>query len=83
MFWFGPLDSLQLFRATLFTLRRQLERETGRMPSGSEGFAAMLDHVTLSWGGREPHALRFELGLRDGRPPLLAHAANETLVPRE
>ena len=148
--WWGPVGAIRLFRATLCTVRRRLERICGRRPSEGEALEAMLDHAILAWGGREervrrewrvlardgfrcsvpgcssyrnlhdhhivfrsqggsdaasnrttlcawhhlrgvhagrvriagraPRRLRFELGLRAGRPPLLAHSADELLL---
>jgi len=145
----GPADALRLVRATLCTLRRRIERATGRCPSEGEAFEAMLDHALHAWGreerrgrawrvferdgwrctvpgcssyrnlqdhhvvfrcaggsnelanrttlcawhhlrgvhsgrvrvsGRAPGGLRFELGLREGRAPLVAYRAGEREV---
>jgi|GEM_PF-2952958 len=40
----------RLFDAALCTVRRAIERETGRLPSEAEGFEVMLDHALASWG---------------------------------
>jgi hypothetical protein len=45
----GPRDAIRLFRATLCTVRRHLERRTGRCPSQGEAFEAMLDHAFAEW----------------------------------
>ena len=51
---FAPTEVARLFRATLCTLRRAMERETGRLPSEGEAFDAMLDHALQSWGADDP-----------------------------
>jgi hypothetical protein len=50
IFWTGPADAIQLFRATLSTVRRRVERKTGRLPSEGGGLEVMLDHVLIAWG---------------------------------
>ena len=45
----APEDVARLFRALLCTLRRALERETGRLPDEGEAFQAMLDHALREW----------------------------------
>jgi hypothetical protein len=147
--WWGPVDALALFRATLATVRRRIERAAGRLPSEGDALGAMLDHAIAAWGGdaadlerrwrifardgwrcavpgcsshrnlhahhlefraaggsdaaanlvtlcawhhlrgvhagrlrirgRAPRRLRFELGLRPGRPPLLAYGSGDVL----
>ncbi len=49
IFWNGPRDAAQLFRAVLCTVRRHIERHTGRMPSDGEALDAMLEHVFEAW----------------------------------
>jgi hypothetical protein len=151
IFWLAPEDVARLFRATLCSVRRRIERATGRLPSEGEAFGAMLDHAWVAWGGERgderrvraawrvfardgwrctvpgcssyrnlhdhhirfrsaggsndesnrttlcawhhlrgvhagrvrvtgqaPEGLRFELGLRAGRPPLLSHQPSST-----
>ena len=51
---FAPKEVARLFRATLCTLRRAIESETGRLPSEGEAFDAMLDHALQSWGADDP-----------------------------
>jgi hypothetical protein len=63
----GPADVVQLFRAVLCSVRRQLERETGRLPTPGEALGAMLDHALASWeaqGGKVP--ARHRVLARDG-----------------
>jgi hypothetical protein len=45
----APRDVVRLFRAVLCSVRKAIERETGRLPSEAEGFEAMLDHAIESW----------------------------------
>ncbi len=40
----APREVGALFRAVLCTVRREIERQTNRMPSEGEAFEAMLDH---------------------------------------
>jgi hypothetical protein len=147
--WWGPADAIALFRATLATVRRRIERAAGHLPSEGEALGAMLEHAIRAWGGdverlerrwrifardgwrcavpgcsshrnlhahhlefraaggsdavanlvtlcawhhlrgvhagrlrirgRAPRRLRFELGLRPGRPPLLAYGSGDAL----
>ena len=55
----APTDVARLFRAVLCTLRRALERETGRLPSEGEAFQAMLDHALREWGVNDPWLARW------------------------
>src|SRR5438094_2041102 len=43
--FFGPADIVQLFRAVLCTVRRVMERDTGRLPTAGQALGAMLDHA--------------------------------------
>jgi hypothetical protein len=49
----APRDVTRLARATLCTVRRRLERRSGRFVSEGEGFEAMLEHAIEAWGGNE------------------------------
>lgn len=49
IFWNGPRDVARLFRAVLCTVRRHIERRTGRLPSEGEALDAMLEHVFEAW----------------------------------
>jgi hypothetical protein len=49
VFWNGPRDVAQLFRAVLCTVRRHIERRTGRLPSDGEALDAMLEHAFEAW----------------------------------
>ncbi len=53
VFWLAPADVARLFRATLCSIRRRIERATGRLPSEGDAFGAMLDHAFVAWGGDE------------------------------
>jgi hypothetical protein len=46
----GPAEVVQLFRALLCTVRRRIEKETGRMPTEGQALGAILDHVFECWG---------------------------------
>ena len=47
----GPIDweVAKVFRAVLSTVRRRMERETGRLPTRGEALGAMLEHVLAEW----------------------------------
>ncbi len=47
-------DVVKLFRAVLCTVRRAIERDSGRLPSEAEGFEAMLAHVLDGWDVDDP-----------------------------
>jgi hypothetical protein len=149
-FFVGPVEVVRLFRAVLCSVRRRLERATGRPASEGDAAEWMFDHALATWGatqprvprehavferdgwrctapgctsyrnlhghhvifrsaggsdelanrttlcafhhhrgvhagaircrGEAPHGLRFELGLRPGRAPLLAYAPGEKLA---
>jgi hypothetical protein len=49
LFFHAPRDVARLFRAVLCTVRRALERQTGRLPSEGEAFDAMLEHAADAW----------------------------------
>jgi hypothetical protein len=63
----GPADAIRLVRATLCTLRRRLERATGRAASQGDAFEAMLDHAIVAWGGDDERVRRsWRVFARDG-----------------
>jgi hypothetical protein len=63
----GPPDVVQLFRAVLCTVRRRIERDTGRLPTAGAALEVMLDHVLSSWGVLdEKLAARYRVFARDG-----------------
>jgi hypothetical protein len=63
----APRPVARLVRAVLCTVRRAIERQTGRLPTNGQAFEAMLEHAFDAWappGSRTPAAHRiFE---RDG-----------------
>jgi hypothetical protein len=46
----GSSDVVQLFNAVLCTVRRRIERHTGRLPTSGAALGVMLDHVLSTWG---------------------------------
>ena len=46
----GPAEVVQLFRAVLCTVRRRIEKETGRLPTEGHALGVILDHVFECWG---------------------------------
>jgi hypothetical protein len=63
----GPADIVLLFKAVLCTVRRRLERETGRLPTEGQALGAMLDHCFEAWGAfDEKLARRYKVFARDG-----------------
>jgi hypothetical protein len=48
-FFSAPRDVARLLRATICTVRRHLERHTGRCPTEGEAVGAMLDHALATW----------------------------------
>jgi hypothetical protein len=53
-FFIAPQPVARFFRAVICSVRRQIERVTGRLPTEGEAFEAMLDHALEAWG--HPHA---------------------------
>jgi hypothetical protein len=67
----APEGVARLFRASLCTVRKAIERETGRLPDEAEAFAAMLDHALQSWCVddlwlRQQSRKRYRIFERDG-----------------
>jgi hypothetical protein len=63
----GPPDVVQLFKAVLCTVRRRLERESGRLPTSGEALGVMLDHAFSTWGALDQKvAARHKIFARDG-----------------
>jgi len=50
----APVEVARLFDATLSSVRLAIERETGRLPSQGQAFAAMLEHAARSWELDDP-----------------------------
>jgi hypothetical protein len=63
----APRSVARLVRAVLATVRRAIERRTGRLPSAGEAFEAMLDHAFDAWAppGSRPRAAH-RIFARDG-----------------
>ncbi len=53
LFWSAPKPAARFFRAVLCSVRRWIERGTGRLPTSGEAFEAMLDHALETWWGTE------------------------------
>jgi hypothetical protein len=49
-FFTGPSDVARLFHAAVCTVRRRIERASGRLPSEGRAVEAMFDHVFEVWG---------------------------------
>jgi hypothetical protein len=49
LFFHAPRELVTLFRAVLCTVRRAIERQTGKMPTEGQAFDAMLEHATNAW----------------------------------
>ena len=65
--FFGPVDVVQLFQAVLNTVRRQMEKQTGHLPTPGEALGTMLDHVLVCWDTRDGKiAARHKVFARDG-----------------
>ncbi len=58
-FFTAPRDDARWFRALLCSLRRRLERTTGRLPSPGEAVGAMLDHAIAAWTALIPRDARW------------------------
>jgi 5-methylcytosine-specific restriction endonuclease McrA len=50
-FFHAPPDVARLFRSVVCSVRRCLERATGRLPSQGAAIEWMFDHACESWGG--------------------------------
>jgi hypothetical protein len=63
----GPAEIVRLFEAVLCSVRRRMERVTGRMPTRGQALEAMLDHVLDAWGANDARiARRHRVFARDG-----------------
>jgi hypothetical protein len=54
-----------LFWAAIHTVRRRVERSTGRLPSAGEAFALMLEHASFAWGVDAPVSRALHIFERD------------------
>jgi hypothetical protein len=67
IFWNGPRDAARLFHAVLCSVRRHIERRTGRLPTDGEALDAMLEHVFEAWTtGDVPLRAAHRVFARDG-----------------
>ena len=58
-FFTAPREDARWFRALLCSLRRRLERATGRLPSEGEAVGAMLAHAIAAWMALIPQDARW------------------------
>ncbi len=66
-FFWAPRSVAQLLRAAICSVRRHIERKTGRLPSPGEAVGAMLDHALDAWGADEDRVARaHRVFARDG-----------------
>ncbi len=67
LFFSAPRPVARLFRATLATVQRRIERREGRTASPSEALEAMLDHAPAAWTGLAAlHPREHFVFVRDG-----------------
>ncbi len=63
----APVAVVRLLRASLFTIRRRIERRAGRASSPGEALEALLDHVLETWSQQEkPIPRAHRVFARDG-----------------
>ena len=62
----GPPEVVRFFRAVLCTVRRRMEKQTGRLPTEGEALGVMLDHALASWDADGRVASRHKVFARDG-----------------
>jgi hypothetical protein len=70
-FFIAPRPVARLFRAVLCTMRRHLERATGRLPTEGEAAGRMFEHAIATWeasayGGDRRLARAHRVFARDG-----------------
>lgn len=58
-FFTAPREDARWFRALLCSVRRRLERATGRLPSEGEAVGVMLDHAIEAWTALIPNDSRW------------------------
>jgi hypothetical protein len=66
LFVHGPGDVIRLLRAVLCTVRRVIERQSEHLPSESEAFDVMLEHVFEAWGDGARVRAAHRVFARDG-----------------
>ncbi len=57
-FFLAPRDVALLIHAAICTVRRHLERRTGRLPTPGEAMDAMFEHAFEAWSAHAPHVPR-------------------------
>ena len=57
-FFAAPPDVARLFQATVCSVRRHVERATGRLPSEGAAIGWMFDHAFEAWGANDSHVRR-------------------------
>jgi hypothetical protein len=63
----APREVALLVRAAICTVRRHIERRTGRLPTAGEAVAAMIEHAFDAWGANDPRVRReHRVFARDG-----------------
>jgi hypothetical protein len=62
----GPASVVRLFRATLATVQRRIERAEGRASSRAEALTVMIDHVEDAWGKHRRVPRKYAVLARDG-----------------
>jgi len=66
-FFAGPPDVVDLFRSVVYTVRRRMGQESGRLPTAGQALEVMLDHALASWGALDSSvARRHRVFARDG-----------------
>ena len=66
-FFAAPPDVARLFRAVVCSIRRQVERATGRLPSEGAAIEWMFDHAFEAWGAKDRRVPReYRVFERDG-----------------
>lgn len=58
-FFTAPREEARWFRALLCSVRRRIERITGRLPSEGQAIGWMLDHALSAWLALIPHDSRW------------------------
>ena len=54
----APREVALFIRAAICTVRKHIERRTGRLPTAGEAVAAMIEHAFDTWGVNDPHVAR-------------------------
>lgn len=67
LFFWAPRSVAHLFRVTICSVRRHIERRSGHLPSVGEAVGAMLDHALAAWGADDERVARtHRVFARDG-----------------